>query len=536
MQPEVVESAVEDRLDPKVCDRARLARDPRFDGRFFIAVLSTGIYCRPICSSPTARRENVRYYTSAEEALAAGFRPCLRCRPETAPGTPAWNGSSTTVHRALRLITEGALREESLAALSARLGVSSRHLHRLFVRHLGASPLAVARTRRLQFAKQLISDTDLPMAEVARTSGFGSVRRFNDSIRRLYRRTPSQLRRLRAATAAGRGDATDAYVFRLAYHPPYDWDSLLDFLARRAIPGVEEVVDGVYRRSFSAGGRHGIVEVRHDESRRSIEARIRFADPLALLPLVSRLRDVFDLAADPSAIAQRFGRDPLLRPLTKRWPGLRVPGAWDLFELSVRAILGQQVTVAGASTLAGRLARELGEPLSLAAAGGLSVVFPEPAVVAAAELRGMPGTRARAIRSVAREIASGRLSLARGDEAFLKGLARLEGIGEWTAQYIAMRALRHPDAFPVQDLVLLRAAGDGSPLSPARLRERAEAWRPWRAYAAMYLWRAAAEDGRRALPRLDAAKSFHPREPHPRGTARQPPTPPPATERRAVRT
>ncbi len=480
------------KLDPKVCDRARLARDARFDGRFFIGVVSTGIFCRPICPSRTARRENVRYFGSAEEAVAAGFRPCLRCRPETAPGTPAWNGTSATVARALRLIGEGALHAENISDLAERLGVSARHLNRLFRVHLGASPIAVARARRLQFAKQLISDTDLPMFRVALASGFRSVRRFNDSIRRLYGRTPSQLRRRRAAPLRGR---PDEYVIRLPYRPPYDWESLLSFLAARAIPGVEEVVAGAYRRSFALEGRHGILEVRHDGSAAALEARIRFDEPLSLLPIVSRLRALFDLAADTSVIARHFRRDLLLGRLVRKFPGLRVPGAWDGFELAVRAILGQQVSVAAASTLAGRIARKFGERLSVAGAGGLAFVFPTAAAMARVRVTGLPGVRARAIRSLARAAVSGRVALdASGtEETTLANLASILGVGDWTAQYIAMRALRQPDAFPVNDLVLLRAAGRSRPLTAAALRQRSEQWRPWRAYAALYLWRAAAD-------------------------------------------
>ena len=480
-------------LDPRVCDRARLARDSRFDGRFFIGVTSTGVYCRPICPSPTAKRENVRYFRSAAEAVAAGFRPCLRCRPETAPGTPAWNGTSTTVSRALRLIAEGALQQLSVAGLSQRLGVSARHLDRLFRTHLGASPIAVAKASRLQFAKQLISDTDLPMSRVALASGFRSVRRFNDSIHGLYGRTPSELRRLRPVALSAR---PDEYVFRLPYRPPYDWESLLAFLAGRAIPGVEEVVSGAYRRSFALGQQHGILEVRHDKSVQALEARIRFSEPVSLLPIVTRLRAMFDLAADSSAIARHFRRDLLLGRLVRKYPGLRVPGAWDGFELAVRAILGQQVSVAAASTLAGRLAQKLGERLSLLDTGGLTLVFPTADALADAGLQGLPRVRAGAIRSLAQAVLCGRVTLSGTEEATLASLARIRGVGEWTAQYIAMRALRQPDAFPAKDLVLLRTAGEGSPLTDTALRKRAEAWRPWRAYAAVYLWRAAADRAR----------------------------------------
>jgi AraC family transcriptional regulator of adaptative response / DNA-3-methyladenine glycosylase II len=480
------------KLDERVCDQARLARDARFDGRFFIGVLSTGIYCRPICPSPTSRRRNVRFFESAAAAVEAGFRPCLRCRPEVAPGTPAWLGTSTTVARALRLISEGALDDRGLEGLSGRLGVSLRHLHRLFLHHLGASPSAVAQTRRLHFAKQLISDTDLPMFRVAQASGFRSVRRFNDAIRTLYGRTPSDLRRLRRVPTRARGGQSDEYVFRLTYRPPYEWDSLLDFLAARAIPGVEEVADGAYRRSFSLDGPHGFLEVRHDERHHALEARVRFGEPLSLLPIVNRLRAMFDLAADPSAISRHFSRDVLLGPLVREHRGLRVPGAWDGFELAVRAILGQQVSVAAASTVAGQLARKFGERLSVSDGGALTLVFPTPERLADARINGMPRGRARAIRALARAVASGAVTFSESDDSTLTRLSRVPGVGEWTVQYVAMRALREPDAFPASDLALLRAAGNGRPVTVKELERRSEAWRPWRAYAAVHLWRQAA--------------------------------------------
>jgi AraC family transcriptional regulator of adaptative response / DNA-3-methyladenine glycosylase II len=481
------------KLDDEVCDQARLARDARYDGRFFIGVLSTGIYCRPICPSPTAKRKNVRFFESAAAAVEAGFRPCLRCRPEVAPGTPAWQGTSATVTRALRLIGEGNLDERGIEGLAARLGVSSRHLHRLFRAHLGASPSGVIQTRRLHFAKQLISDTELPMFRVAQASGFRSIRRFNDSIRRLYGRTPSQLRRVRPAAVRARADE---YVFRLPYRPPYDWESLVSFLGRRAIPGVEEVVSGAYRRSFAVDGRHGILEVRHDARAQALEARVRLDEPISLLPIVTRLRALFDLAADTSPIAQHLGRDPLLSPLVARFPGLRVPGTWDGFELAVRAILGQQVSVAAASTVAGQLALRFGCRLSISDPGGLTLLFPPADALADAVLPNLPPVRAQAIRALARAVVSGDIAFSAAEDGSASGLARIPGVGPWTAEYVAMRALREPDAFPTNDLVLLRAAGGGTPLTAAELTRRAERWRPWRAYAALYLWRAAGETGR----------------------------------------
>jgi AraC family transcriptional regulator of adaptative response / DNA-3-methyladenine glycosylase II len=487
-------------LDELICERARLARDPRYDGRFFIGVLSTGIYCRPICPAPTAKRSNVRYFPSAAGAAQAGFRPCLRCRPEIAPGTPAWNGTAATVGRALRLIGQGALDDGSVEDLAERLGVSARHLHRLFLSHLGAPAVAVAQTRRLEFAKQLVSDTDLPMNQVARASGFQSIRRFNDTFRRQYRRAPSKLRRTRTSWPRA---AEGQYVFRLGYRPPFDWDSHLAFLAARAILGVEEVRAGTYRRTFALQGLQGTLEVRPRPRSHAVEARISFSEPSLLLRIVTRVRAMFDLGADPATVARHFRGDPLLAPLVRKYPGLRVAGAWDGFELAVRTILGQQVTVSGASTLAGRLARRYGEPLTLRDRGGLSHVFPAADVLAEADIAGLPAARADAIRALSRAVLRGEVDLASPvlTDHITEALLSVKGIGEWTAQYVAMRAFGEPDAFPADDLVLRQMAGNGVPLSRARLRERADTWRPWRAYAAMYLWRGAAEMSTRGATR-----------------------------------
>jgi AraC family transcriptional regulator, regulatory protein of adaptative response / DNA-3-methyladenine glycosylase II len=480
-------------LDTKTCDQARLTRDVRFDGRFFIGVTSTGIYCRCICPAPSAKRQNVVYFPTAAAAAAANFRPCLRCRPETAPGTPAWNGTSATVSRGLRLISEGALDEESVEMLSTRLGVSPRHLHRLFLQHLGASPIAVAQTRRLHFAKQLISDTDLPMAQVALASGFQSIRRFNATFSKLYARTPTDIRRLHKLATTS--TVTGEYVFRLAYRPPYDWKALLAFLAARATPGVETVVDGAYRRSIAFGTSQGVLEVRPQKRAHALEAHVFFPDPARLLQIVTRLRAMFDLAADPAVITRSLRHDPLLAPHVKRNAGLRVPGAWDGFELAVRAILGQQVTVRGATTLAGRLAQDFGEPLRCANTFGLTHLFPQPGVLAKAQIRGLPQLRTQSIRALAQATLDGRINFDNRlpIDNLLKRFTDIQGIGDWTAHYVAMRALGDPDAFPANDLVLLRMAGERKTLTPAALLKRAEAWRPWRAYAAMLLWRAAAD-------------------------------------------
>lgn len=467
-------------LDRETCRKARLARDPRFDGRFFIGVRTTKIFCRPICPARSPREENIEYYPSAAAAAAAGLRPCLRCRPECAPGTPAWNGSSTTVARALREIAEGALDDDSVRQLSARLGVGDRHLRRLFVEHLGAPPVAVAQTHRLLSAKRLLDETSLPITAIAMASGFGSVRRFNETFRRTWSRSPREQRKLhRPPEAAG-------LRFRLRYRPPFDWNALLAFLEPRAIPGVECVRDGVYRRTIAPGGVPGIIEVSQENSELLLE--IDHPRPERLLAIVSRVRRLFDLDADPLAIGTNLGLDPLLRRLVGARPGLRVPGAWDPFEIAVRAILGQQVSVRGASTLTGRLVAQFGRPLE-AAHDGVTHLFPRAANLAEADVAsiGIPRKRADTIRAVAAAVATKRLRLdgsAAADEARAQ-LRSLAGIGEWTAGYIAMRALGDPDAFPSGDLVLLRAA---QARTARELENRAEQWRPWRSYAAMHLW------------------------------------------------
>ncbi|HEX2669152.1 MAG TPA: AlkA N-terminal domain-containing protein [Gammaproteobacteria bacterium] len=477
-------------LDFAACDRARLAQDPRFDGRFFIGVTSTGIYCRPICPAPTAKQRNVRYFPTAAAAAEAGFRPCLRCRPEAAPGTPAWLGTSATVRRALRLIQEGALDSQSVEELSARLGIGPRHLHRLFVQHVGASPLAVAQTRRLHFAKHLIDDTRLAMTDIALASGFGSLRRFNDAFRQTYGRAPRDLRRERRPEAAG-----DALRLRLAYRPPYDWTAIREFLALRALPGVERVEDGSYARSVQVGGRTGWIEVRPVPKADALELAVHGLEPAALFGVVSKVRQVFDLAADPKDVREVLRKDVLLQPLLRRRPGLRVPGAWDPFEIAVRAVLGQQVSVAAARTFATRIVAAHGVPLA-APAGGLTHLFPTPAALAGTDLAGIGLTRARAatLTALATAVRDGAVAFDATGEEVRAALRAIPGIGNWTAEYIAMRALSDPDAFPAEDLVLRRVAGGSKPLTAKGLLERSEAWRPWRAYAVLHLWRSSSEE------------------------------------------
>jgi len=504
-------------LDWQVCSRARLSRDARFDGRFFIGVLTTGVYCRSICPARTCQEKNVRYFPTAAAAAEAGFRPCLRCRPECSPGTPAWLGTPNTVSRALRLISESGLEDGGVEVLAERLGVGSRHLRRLFLRHLGATPIAVAQTRRLHFAKKLIDETSLPMSQVALASGFGCVRRFNAGIRKVYKRTPTQIRRLARQTVV---QPENQYFFRLRFRPPYDWDVMLQFLAARATPGVEAVELGSYRRSISLEGIHGYFEVSLDEANVALAARVQFGNPRSLFFIVERIRAMFDLNADWAAIARSLRTDPVLAQRVAAHPGLRVPGCWNGFELAVRAILGQQISVKGATALAGRIAKTFGQPFS--AASNLTHLFPPPEVLADANLAsvGLTSARAETIRSLARAVCDGRIRFEGivDSDAFLTRLCEIPGIGKWTAQYVAMRALGEPDAFPSADLGLLRSLALGS---PRELEQRAEAWRPWRAYAAMYLWNIPSDSGVREGKSVPAkSKSCLPETgPRPRMTA-----------------
>jgi AraC family transcriptional regulator of adaptative response / DNA-3-methyladenine glycosylase II len=472
-------------LDWHVCSRARLSRDPRFDGKFFIGVVGSGVYCRSICPAPTANEKNVRYFPTAAAAAEAGFRPCLRCRPECSPGTPAWSGTSTTVSRALRLIGESGLEDGGVEVLAEKLGVGSRHLRRLFLRHLGATPMAVAQTRRLHFAKKLIDETLLPMNHVALAAGFGSVRRFNAHIQQVYHRTPTQIRRLARHTAT---PSENHYSFRLRFRPPYHWPGMLAFLAPRCTAGVEVVQDGVYRRSISYQGDHGYFEVSCDAGNHTLVVRVQFGNPRALYFIIERIRAMFDLNADWPAIVSSLRGDPLLTRIVEAEPGLRVPGSWNGFELAVRAILGQQTTVRGATSLAGRIAAKFGRPFSTAP--GLTHLFPTPEVLAKADLArmGLPGTRAGAIRALARAVSDGRINFEGivDSDAFLSHLCQISGIGHWTAQYVAMRALAEPDAFPTGDRGISRTLGL---TAQHEIENRAQAWRPWRAYAVMYLWR-----------------------------------------------
>lgn len=480
--------------ESRIFERARLSRDARFDGRFFVGVKTTGIYCRPICPANLPKSENITFYRTAAAAGEAGYRPCLRCRPECAPGTPAWEGTSTTVQRGLRLIAEGALDDGSIEALADRLGVTSRHLRRLFNKHLGASPLAVAHTQRLHFAKRLIDQTSMSMADIAIASGFGSTRRFNDAFRGSYDRTPRELRSRRSAIEGAAG-----LTVQLPYRRPFSFSALLDFFSARAIPGVEVIHNGRYLRSISIDGANGVIDLK--DSGESILLTVHGAGTHLLLPIIQRVRSIFDLDASPDDVHQVLSRDPFLKSLLKASPGIRVPGVWDGFELTIRAILGQQVSVAAATTLSGRLAKRYGDENTVVVPGveanqSPSLIFPRAEKLQRARLGdlGIIKSRADTIRRVAKAVAEGGISFdpSQDVDAFCRHLTAIKGIGEWTAQYVAMRALKNPDAFPSSDLGLLRAfdtPADGR-IKPAALKARAEAWRPWRAYAALLLWSA----------------------------------------------
>ncbi|MGH8687311.1 MAG: DNA-3-methyladenine glycosylase 2 [Burkholderiales bacterium] len=479
-------------LDPATCYRALRARDARFDGRFFVAVSSTRIYCRPVCTVKPPRRENCRYYPSAAAAETAGYRPCLRCRPELAPGNASVDATSRLAQAAASLIEDRALEVDGLPAVAARLGITDRHLRRAFGAEFGVSPVEFAQTQRLLLAKRLLTDTPLPVTEVAFASGFGSLRRFNALFRERYRLQPAQLRRrMREAATPG----ADALAFELAYRPPYDWDAVSAFLGARAVAGVESLEGGRYRRTVRVaqeGKDHlGWIEVGPSAKKPALRISVSASLARVLPPVLSRVKALADLACNPVEVSAALG------DLAKARPGMRVPGAFDGFEVAVRAILGQQVTVAAARTVAGRLAAALGDSFA-SPFPELRTVFPDAERVADATPAriarlGMPGARAKTILALARAVADGALELVPNAdvEATLERLRALPGVGEWTAQYIAMRALAWPDAFPHSDLGVLKALGTKD---PKRALAAAEAWRPWRAYAVMHLWNSLEKD------------------------------------------
>ncbi|MGC4094424.1 MAG: AlkA N-terminal domain-containing protein [Polyangiaceae bacterium] len=484
-------------LDPTTCHRALQARDARFDGVFFVGVKTTGVYCRPICPARVPGFARCEFYRRAAEAEKAGFRACFRCRPELAPSAGVVTGSLASVDAVEHLvraaasrIDAGYLNQASVDDLAAELGVTARHLRRCMESRLGVTPIELAQTRRLLLAKQLLHETELGLTQIALASGFASVRRFNALFQQRFGKPPSALRRARA-TAPARSDH-EFVSLRLDYRPPFDWRTLLGFFAQRCVRGVEHVSDGEYRRSARVGQHFGFLAVRADPKRNALRASVSLSLVPELPTVVARLRALFDLDAHPLTIAEQLGQDPLLAPLVAARPGLRVPGAFDGFEVALRAIVGQQVSVAAATTLCGRLVHEFGVAEASAWDAHIGYTFPSAARLAEASVEqvaalGMPKARAVTIIELSRAVATGALRLVADERPadVIERLQALPGIGPWTAHYVALRALRWPNAFPAADLGVLKALG----VSSAKAAEqRAEAWQPWRAYAVLHLW------------------------------------------------
>jgi len=471
-------------LDPESCYQALISRDSRFDGLMFVGVSSTGIYCRLICNSRRPLRRNCTFYPNAAAAEQAGFRPCLRCRPEIAPGNALVDSRNRLAVALGRRIEDGALNEISVPALAAQMGISDRHLRRVIQDEFGVSPNKLLETQRLLSAKLLLTDTLLPVTEVAYASGFASLRRFNDAFKTNYRLNPSQFRR-----GTGRSKAADRFVFELAYRPPLDWTALLHFLERRLYSGVEAIVDSAYLRTVSIGGHAGWIRVRPSSRRHALSVEISPELGRVIPAVLMRVRRLFDLGAEPQRIAQRLGK------LAALCPGLRMPGAFDGYEVAIRAVLGQQISVKGATTLAGRFAAAFGESVAMPFAQ-LHLLMPAAQHVAnssAAALAkiGVTSARADTLLGVSRAMAQDPNLLAPGAdvEQAMARLKTLPGIGEWTAQYLAMRAFAWPDAFPATDLGIRKALGIDD---ERKIIAHAEIWRPWRGYATMHLWRSLA--------------------------------------------
>lgn len=459
-------------LDPEVCRRARLSRDARFDGEFYLAVQTTGIYCRPICPARAPAEKNVTYYPSAALAAQAGFRPCLRCRPESAPHSPAWNGTSTTVQRALQLIGQGALNTGSVADLALRLGIGERYLRKLFQRELGVSPQALALNQRLLFAKKLLAETALPVTEVAFAAGFGSLRRFNSAVQKQFRLPPGALRSRRNTQPANIG-----IELLLHYRPPYDWDGVMDFYRRHAVVGVETVTSGSYQRNIMLDGASGYFAVSPLAGKNALRLELQLADHRLLMPVVARVRRMFDLDANPAAIRQVLALDPRLAPLLEQFPGIRSTSQWSLYEASIRGIVGQQISTQAARGVIARLA-------SSGNSGAQAMLFPTAAAIAS--LRDdqfpMPGRRRETLRALCQYCSGSE------DDLDLDALAALKGVGPWTVAMASMRGSGHPDTFPMKDLGLEKAWAR-LPGPAITLQAQSAHWRPWRSYAANLLWR-----------------------------------------------
>jgi AraC family transcriptional regulator, regulatory protein of adaptative response / DNA-3-methyladenine glycosylase II len=472
-------------FDVRALDRARISRDARFDGKFFVAVKTTGIYCRPICPSRTSNSWNVRYYPTAAAAAEAGFRPCLRCRPEAAPGTPAWMGTSAVVRRALRLIDEGILDSASVDELAAKLGLGSRHLRRLFLQHVGASPISFAQTRRLHFAKRLLDETNLAITQIALASGFGSLRRFNTAFLQTYGRAPRDLRK----HSSEANDADEEVILKLAFRPPYDWQQVRDFLLVHHIPGVEQIDEQGYSRTLRTNDGFSIVNVRPLVNEDAFELRVSGAAPTSLFHISSAARRVFDTSADPALTTFALRTDPLLGPCVEQRPGLRIPGEWDPFECAVGAILREEGQDSGQNLMA-HFVERFGEKITKPGSA-LTSLFPTPKAIADGNFAGLGVSRSRVnkLRRLAQAVVDGEVDFSASSECVIESLTKVTRIERSMAEYIALRALGEPDAFPSNDPLLRTVASDTDrPLSAQQLEERSEAWRPWRGYAALHLW------------------------------------------------
>ena len=472
-------------LDDDHCYRAIQSRDARFDGWFVTAVRTTHIYCRPSCPAITPKRQNVEFFRAAATAQAHGYRACKRCRPDASPGSPEWNSRADVVGRAMRLIADGLVDREGVGGLANRLGYSERQVNRLLVAEVGSGPLALARAQRAQTARILIETTTLPITEVAFAAGFQSVRQFNDTVREVYAASPSDMRAARSPSPAA-GPLT----VRLACREPFDGDALLGFLALRAVPGVESVDGTTYRRSLRLARGLGVVSV--TLSAATVSCALTLDDVADAQAAVQRTRRLLDLDCDPASIRDHLAVDPLLAPLIEKRPGLRAPGHPDSTELLVRAVLGQQVSVAGARTLASRLVAAHGEPLT-EPVGGVTHAFPSAATIAglSPEDFAMPRARGAALIDACAQVADGSLVLDAGSDraGAVVALQALQGIGPWTAGYVAMRALGDPDVcLPTDRGVRPALAALGADSSPRGAAALAEAWRPWRSYALHHLW------------------------------------------------
>ncbi len=481
----------QDMLDPGICWQAINSRDPRFDGRFFAGATTTGLYCRNVCPVPSARPKNILLFACAAAAESAGFRPCKRCQPQAAPGTPAWLGTSAVVSRAFRLILEGALNKGSVEDLATRLGLGSRQLRRLFVQHLGASPLKIATTHRVHLARKLIDESALPMTQIAFGSGFKSIREFNHAFRLSTGRSPSELRH---ATAGSRSrDSVSGLELRLPFRQPFDWASIIAFLKPRAIPAVELVTGDSYRRTIEIAGAPGILTVRPDGAGSRLIVHLQAGSYEGLAQTVERVRRIFDLNADPIHIANHLSSDPKLQKMMRLRPGLRVPGVWDGFEAAVLAVLGQKLTTTGSKSLVARFVQMFGTPIETPIRG-LKYLFPRPEVLAHADLSkaGINDRCATTIRKLTSSTVRRHLSFSTSStlELAVSQVREICGVDGSTANYIALRAFGEPDAFPSNEAGLRRSlTGEGPLVSEAQALAMAERWRPWRAYAAMHVTR-----------------------------------------------